>query len=766
MTLRKRVCAAVLVLSLIAASCGTQVDNPGPVSDAEQSRHEEAADSTRNSGDGISAAVDFYYMEVDSRLSSNLYRSYDINHEWLYVTDWAEAAESAEENDDNEENGDSAEDNVNGYFSITRKRISDGYQEKDYAVSSLSDGKPFLLADQEGNCYIYWTLYHFDAETNEVETTYRLEKYGKDGKQMWSTEFAAEELKGMGDSLGQGTVTGDGRVILYRYGTEGSVFVFGESGGLEEVYTPELDSLEGVAVGKDNRIYGYCFTGAEPVFMELGEEGKRFVCPVTPLAVYSGYEEGLCLRTGEGMLSYIPESGETEKLWEWKDEYIQIDGNQVDRVFQKDGTYMLLCLEMIFGDRVKPLLTFSAITPGGGGDYPVRQAVTFAVPDLNAAAICVPVQLYNRQSRKYRIEVLGEDTLTYEKKLIQGIGADLMDVTTIYRGNLARHGAFEELDSYFESSQVVSSEDIVDSVRAASVINGKNVVVIPGFHLSTFRARGDLVTPEEWTVWKFLEMGEKDRMFSYQSPESALDLCMGMQYGEHFIDYENKTCSFDGEEFKRILESCGRWKTYDDGSNIPYNTQKGDWLFDMQGITGAHSVIPWKSNVVPGLVVESISNNYEYTGENYLDTLVGYPGWEGGEYKIAPKQMIAINSASKNKEGAWDFLEYLLSDEMQAMFYRVSGSMPARKDYFEEHLRHSYSDPAYSSDWTREPTEADIERVREMAEAAVVSSGGQRTDPVASIVREEASMYFAGDATLDATVQKIQTRVLLYLDEL
>ena len=53
-----------------------------------------------------------------------------------------------------------------------------------------------------------------------------------------------------------------------------------------------------------------------------------------------------------------------------------------------------------------------------------------------------------------------------------------------------------------------------------------------------------------------------------------------------------------------------------------------------------------------------------------------------------------------------------------------------------------------------------------MAEAAVVSSGERVTDPVWIIVREEASMYFAGDATLDATVQKIQTRVLLYLDEL
>ena len=74
------------------------------------------------------------------------------------------------------------------------------------------------------------------------------------------------------------------------------------------------------------------------------------------------------------------------------------------------------------------------------------------------------------------------------------------------------------------------------------------------------------------------------------------------------------------------------------------------------------------------------------------------------------------------------------------------------------------SDPDYSEPVTA--TEAEIRRVEEMAEAAVLDDYGVAFDPVWGIVSEEAGMYFSGDAALDATVKKIQTRVQLYLDEM
>ena len=39
-------------------------------------------------------------------------------------------------------------------------------------------------------------------------------------------------------------------------------------------------------------------------------------------------------------------------------------------------------------------------------------------------------------------------------------------------------------------------------------------------------------------------------------------------------------------------------------------------------------------------------------------------------------------------------------------------------------------------------------------------------DPVRVILEEEVGMYFSGDATVEETVKKIQSRVTLYLNEL
>ncbi|HBA48990.1 MAG TPA: hypothetical protein DCZ91_14575 [Lachnospiraceae bacterium] len=329
-----------------------------------------------------------------------------------------------------------------------------------------------------------------------------------------------------------------------------------------------------------------------------------------------------------------------------------------------------------------------------------------------------------------------------QKQLLRGEGADLMEVGRIHKGDLARHGAFEDLSPYYEGSQAVKEEDILEPVREACTIGGKNVAVIPSFRIDSMFDIGYSSAGDPWTVWKFLEFGEGNRMFSSQSPSMALNYCMGIKYGEHFIDYEGRTCSFDGEEFRRILESCAKWEKYveysEDGHQTDGSIGQGDWLFGTWSVSGLGDIL--------GI---------------YRERCIGYPGWEGGEYPLQAYSVFAINSASKQKEGAWDFLEYLLSEETQELIWQMDGLFPARKDSFEDYLQYEYG---FLGQKETKATEEDVDYLREMVGTAVFEDFG--LDSVWGIVSEEAEMYFAGDATLDATVQKIQTRVQLYLDEL
>ena len=158
------------------------------------------------------------------------------------------------------------------------------------------------------------------------------------------------------------------------------------------------------------------------------------------------------------------------------------------------------------------------------------------------------------------------------------------------------------------------------------------------------------------------------------------------------------------------------------------------------------------------------------------ERFVGYPGMERSEHKLYPDSVFAMNSASEHKDGAWDFLEFLMSEEVQSL---ISWGFPSRKDVFERSLSdiyvcptRAYGFPLYDENgkilidgYPKEVTAHEIELLKDMAANAKYDSWGSSVSPLWNIVADEAGMYFKGDADLDSTVSKIQTRVQLYLDE-
>ena len=346
-----------------------------------------------------------------------------------------------------------------------------------------------------------------------------------------------------------------------------------------------------------------------------------------------------------------------------------------------------------------------------------------------------------------------------------------MDVSRIYKGDLARQGVFEGLDPYYERSSLVKQEDLLESVREAYTVKGKNVTVFPFFSLRTLRARGDFVKNDEWTIWKFLELGEKNRMLYTQSPDIALDYCMGIRYyGEHFIDYENKTCSFDGEEFRRILESCGTWEKHSErnesGDYVDSSSKEGEWLFEILTVGSPKHIEP-----------RELEGDYIYEGEDYLSTLAGYPGWEGGEYPLQAYSVFAINSASPNKEGAWDFVEYMLSEEFQAGA-SLKGLPVNRRAYMEKQVfpgvKGWENEPYTTTEVTGKDgtvTEYDIYWPDEAAFGKLDSmvEGIREVNLCESKVYEEVirqgEKVLAGELTIEEGVDALERALQIYLAE-
>ncbi len=737
---QRRCCLFLLLLSLVMYSCGCQ---------------ENAEPDTNFAEDVPVPVAKFQDMKLPVPLGA--FRQYTFNGEWFF------AASSRYDR----------EKQTGGWY-VYRGRVADALEAEVY-VEREGYNLLTLLTDRGGNCYLF-----MQGENRD----FFLEKYDVDGKLLWHTECSAAQLSGKGECLTDGIVTGDGRVVLYNYGKAGNAFVFGAEGGLQGVFAPELDSLEGIAEGQEGRVYGYCITGEEPVLVNIEDAAARFVFPIVPLQVYGGCEDGIYLCTDEGLWKYGPENGETERLWLWDDEYVQIEGSQVCYISKGKETIDLTCRRSERDGLIWKggTLTFVSVEFGKRQEYPEKQVVTISrsyyqrFEEYSLHQMEELVRRYNRQSRKYRVEILmpdkemlsGEAQDAFfgelEMQLMRGVGPDLIEVQALNVDNLAAKGALENLTPYYEASDVINPGDILEPVREAGRVMGQDMVVIPAFYLETMLSR-EKEDVAEWTPLRFLEMVQGDGGLVYPAARQmdALWYCMGVSLGGHFVDYKKRECYFDSEEFCRVLEGCSNWQ-----AELPTPIVADSMEALLAQLEGMDLTEPeW---LLKEVWVSDMQGLLQYNGEGAF--WLGYPGWNGAETQLNIMDGFVMNSASKNKEGAWDFLEYLLSEELQGS---IDWGFPVRQGIFEDYLAQSYmmeedcsGEFNYILDNVQYPAREDFELVWEMLGNAVYRSPGfyLNDNPVRVIVEEEVGMYFAGDTTLEETVRKIQSRVTLYLNEM
>ncbi len=740
-TKQRRYCLLLLILSMVMYSCGLR-ENPESVLNERE--------------DTIVPVAAFQDMDLPVPLST--FRAYTFNSSWFYA-----AAVTCFDRE-----------TQRGRWTVYRSPVADSFEPEIYAESE-GGNLLALLCDRQDDCFLFM---------ERGTQNYTLERFDDNGNLQWCQEYTASQLSDRGQHLDGGTVTEDGRVILYDYGVDGSAFVIGTDGVLEGMFTPSLDSLEGIVEGQGGRVYGYCLTGEEPVFVDIEDPGEKYVCPVMPLGVYGGCEDGIYLHTKEGLWTYEPETGETERLWLWDDEYVQIEGSQVCYISRGEENIDIVFQEP---DRERAAgkggqLTFVSVRFGNSRDYPEKQVVTLGrsayqrFDEYSGHRTEELVRLYNRQSRKYRVVLLwpDEEVLSgnareefmgeLELQLMRGEGPDLIETQGLNVDSLAAKGAFENLTPYYQASDVVDCEKILEPVREAGKVMGQDMIVIPAFNMHSMLSR-EQIGAVDWTPLRFLEVAQGDggNIYPVASQRDALWYCMGVNIDGYFVDYEKRECYFDREEFGEILERCSSWEAELPPPIIIDSIE----MLETQINEMAFTEPQW---LLKSIEIDNMQNVMQYNEEGAF--WLGYPGWNGAETRLGVVDAFVMNSASKNKEGAWDFLEFLLSQELQDS---IDWDFPVRRDSFETYLSSSYIKPENNSKvfgdiWekTRNPTQEEYDLVWEVLDRAIYQPSGYffNNNPIRTILDEESGMYFAGDATLEETVKKIQSRVKLYLNEL
>ena len=523
------------------------------------------------------------------------------------------------------------------------------------------------------------------------------------------------------------TLYPEGRIISLCQSREGSIVLAIESGSGAVLKTLDVEGgtlsgactissyCVGIGTGTEREILVIDWTGAYDIDMESGEKSWHMKWNGTS---YNPRGDRFWIAAGVGR-----------------------DGSLEQIEKSVDGIYYVVGLKKIDPEEMgKTPLVFRVLN----ADVGLKQLVA----------------QFNRENKEYHVflEDSGEEyswdfQARNDMEIATGKGPDLIaaDAVTDMQA-LAEKGALENMEPYLAQAgmnredyhqETFQSQGMADGIYSAGY-----AMRVRSMYIRESFLDGNGQTDIE-VLLNNMENYDRQAVFNKMinyTPVYLLDYFFGMSdnfYG--MVDWEGKTCDFSGELWEQILRVCGQYGLTE--RNMGWEEIAGF------GYIYRFSDLAW----------------YERELGPQGMALAGYPSEEGMVNGLW-LDSVAINADSGHKEGAWQFIRFLLEEENQKLLTQGS-SMPvhvgALEGSVEEYLYDYYNNTMTSDGGyiiRPELPEGIEEKFWECLANAKPAS--YRTEQVLAIIEEEAELYFTGDKSIEEISAVIENRVKLYLAEM
>ena len=383
------------------------------------------------------------------------------------------------------------------------------------------------------------------------------------------------------------------------------------------------------------------------------------------------------------------------------------------------------------------------------------------------------VELYNQSQDDFQIEIQQyerseipeeDGVLRLQREIVSGNGPDLIDFGNGYTTSDIVGKYTEDLYAYLgEEGRKACFDNIL---TAFSYQEGLYAVPL-GFLLKSFAGRTEnLGGRSSWTIGEMLEcfQGQEKERLLYPGA-FKLDVFSTILTGsmEYYIDWETGECTFDGEEFRAVLEFCNSFSDRLD--------MEPDFSIKKAFLEDEALLLPVRIGTVYDICEEEL----------IFVTFIGFPAAGGSGTMIEScGPVLAVSSGSRHKEAAWEFIRRCLDGPAQR---ELLSGFPVCRSVLEERLEDAM-ETEYGMDENgmehpvvkhqvlfegEEPV--DIYSItREQADRLLALLEGARqcsqTDrKIYRIFLDEAGGYFSGDKSLEETADVIQARVSMYVAE-
>lgn len=665
---------------------------------------------------------------------------------------------------------------TNQYFYICNADGSDLQEIQLEAETNGNNWLNYFSATEDGKLYMLYSGYDDQSE----QSTYLIKILDASGKQ--TGEVNLNGLLDENDYVQSMRLDKDGNI--YLMGDQSVYMLDGEGNKLAQIKADNSDNtwLMAMANTGDGQIV-VAYNGQDGMKVQvidsakkaLGESYDVNVSGYSSNALIDGADYSFYYSDGSSVYGYDMQTKQSKELLNWISS--NINTSYVGNTSALKGDKFITSYnDYSSEDADNGLYVFTKVDPSEVADkVTITYAGTYVDDTIKTAAV-----KFNKSQDKYQIMV--KDYSSYDdpatqmnNDLLAGDVPDIIDLSGVSAEKYIAKGMLLDLYTMMDKDQDIKKDDFIENILKVMETDGKLYHISPTFGVNVLIGRtSDIGGRDKFTVQDLIDLenskGGDTKAFYMRSNTSVLNMICTANY-EDYIDWNTGKCSFDSDEFIKLLEYANTYPKDDDINydedyeSLPTQIRNGKVIFAD----------------IYSLGMEEI----ELYSEMFQDDIsfIGYPSDQTAGASMSMNMDLGIYAKSKNVDGAWEFLKtFLTKDYICKDQYNYYSGFPLRKDALEYQIKkysatEKYTDEygnemePYQSSWGYDdldveigPLSADeVDKLREVI--ASVDHLYVYNDDVMNIITEETGAYFSGQKSAKDVADIVQNRVSNYVNE-
>ncbi len=580
-----------------------------------------------------------------------------------------------------------------------------------------------------------------------------------------------------GDLYFYTTLYGD--IAAGDYSIESKIYSVGEKKQIQMIkelsddvlMLQEVDSQIWLATGKKEDTI-VCYNLSNPEEKEPME--LKLNLPAQNFEIAEGLEENQKFIIQNGSVyEYSMASGKMVKLFDYEDIGLKAGTLNTSKPIATAQDEFFVAKNM--GESEAGVRIYDLVKITKSENTSPKEILTIAVSEENSL-LKEAVVSFNQTSDQYKavIKVYGEGEKETANDLLQadiaaGNIPDMIAMDVIDLDVMISKGLLGDLNGLLEADEDLSKNDFVGRSLEIYEREDKLYGIPETIGIVALSGKEKFLEGKgKWNIAEFQEfiqsLPDKSAATKCISRADMLQIIMEQNMAE-FVDWETRTCSFEEDTFKELLQFIN--------------------MYPNEGLSAEADLLAYAEMFQKDEIILYPNSICDVSGYSFMKTLwgeevayVGYPtANRNGIQMTDVGNSYVITEKSANNEEIWKILKHIITNpklaEMGLPSYRPSFESACEKAMEKNMVKAADGSIVEAPVMEIElddivieifaSTKADIEKVKNLCEIAEPMKNA--SPEIKNIINEEAFAYFNGQKTIDEVAGIIQNRAMLYLNE-